>query len=120
MTVLTQRRVHQQSFRERVLEAYRKLCAICQLRHPQGEPIVPNGLALCQLHHAACDRHILGITPTLRVEVRLDILHEVDGPMLLHGLQGFQGAQIVTPRAAALKPRAEFLAERYELFRRAS
>jgi len=36
------------------------------------------------------------------------------------GLQGFQGVEIVTPRAAALKPRAEFLAERYELFRKAS
>jgi putative restriction endonuclease len=59
--------------------------------HPAG------WLALCKLHHAAFDRHILGITPALRVEVRLDILHEVDGPMLLHGLQGFQGAQIVTP-----------------------
>jgi len=52
--------------------------------------------------------------------VRLDILREADGPMLRHGLQGFQGAEIVTPRAAALKPRAEFLAERYELFRKAS
>jgi len=40
--------------------------------------------------------------------------------MLRHGLQGFQGVQIETPRAAALKPRAEFLAERYEIFRRAS
>ena len=40
--------------------------------------------------------------------------------MLRHGLQGFQGVVIETPRAAALKPRAEFLAERYELFRRAS
>jgi putative restriction endonuclease len=81
---------------------------------------VPNGLALCKLHHAAFDRHILGITPKLTVEVRLDILREADGPMLRHGLQGFQGAHIETPRAAALKPRAEFLAERYDLFRRAS
>lgn len=134
VTVMTQRRVHQQSFRERVLQAYQTQCAICQLRHeelleaahilpdghPQGEPIVPNGLALCMLHHAAFDRHILGITPQLRVEVRLDILREVDGPMLRHGLQGFQGVRIVTPHAVALKPRAEFLAERYDLFRRAS
>jgi len=74
----------------------------------------------CELHHAAFDRHILGITPQLRVEVRLDILREADGPMLRHGLQGFQGVEILTPRAAALKPKAEFLAERYELFRRAS
>ena len=40
--------------------------------------------------------------------------------MLRHGLQGFQGASIVTPRAAGLKPKPEFLAERYEMFRRAS
>ena len=56
----------------------------------------------------------------MSAEVRLDILREADGPMLRHGLQGFQGVQIETPRAAALKPRAEFLAERYEIFRRAS
>ena len=43
-----------------------------------------------------------------------------EGPMLRHGLQGFQGVEVATPRAVALKPRAEFLAERYELFRRAS
>ena len=134
VTVVTQRRVHQQSFRERVLQAYQTQCAICRLRHeelleaahilpdghPRGEPIVPNGLALCKLHHAAFDRNILGITPALRVEVRLDILGEADGPMLRHGLQGFQGARIVTPRAAGLKPKPEFLAERYEMFRRAS
>ena len=134
VTVVTQRRVHQQSFRERVLQAYQTQCAICRLRHeelleaahilpdghPRGEPIVPNGLALCKLHHAAFDRNILGITPALRVEVRLDILGEADGPMLRHGLQGFQGASIVTPRAAGLKPKPEFLAERYEMFRRAS
>lgn len=134
VTVVTQRRVHQHGFRERVLQAYRTQCAICRLRHdelleaahilpdghPLGEPIVPNGLALCKLHHAAFDRHILGITPGLRVEVRLDILREADGPMLRHGLQGFQGTEIATPRASALRPRAEFLAERYQLFRRAS
>jgi hypothetical protein len=40
--------------------------------------------------------------------------------MLRHGLQGFQGVEVATPRAVALKPRAKFLAERYELFRRAS
>jgi putative restriction endonuclease len=133
VTVVTQRRVHQQSFRERVLRAYQTQCAICRLRqdelleaahilpdgHPRGEPIVPNGLALCKLHHAAFDRHILGITPALTVEVRLDILREADGPMLRHGLQGFQGAHILVPRAAAMRPKAEFLEERYEMFRRA-
>ncbi len=134
VTAVTQRRVHQQGFRERVLQAYQTQCAICRLRHeelleaahilpdghPRGEPIVPNGLALCKLHHAAFDRHILGITPALTVEVRLDILREADGPMLQHGLQAVHGTSIVTPRSVLLRPRAEFLAERYEMFRRAS
>jgi len=134
VTVLTQRRLHQQGFRERVLRAYQEQCAICHLRHdelldaahilpdghPRGEPIVPNGLALCALHHAAFDRHILGIRPDFVVEVRVDILREEDGPMLQHGLQGFQGKTILRPRSRPLWPRSDFLAERYEEFRRAS
>lgn len=134
VTAVTQRRLHQESFRQRVLRAYQVQCAICRLRHaelleaahilpdghPKGEPVVPNGLALCKLHHAAFDRHILGIRPDLVVEVRLDILREVDGPMLKHGLQGFQGSRIVVPTPQRLKPNTEFLAERYSLFRQAA
>ena len=134
ITVLTQQRLHQQGFRERVLRAYQEQCAICRLHHdelldaahilpdghPKGEPIVPNGLALCALHHAAFDRNILGIRPDFIVEVRMDILREKDGPMLLHGLQGFQGKTILRPSSRALWPRADFLAERYEEFRQVS
>jgi putative restriction endonuclease len=133
-TVLTHQRLHQQGFRERVLRAYQEQCAICRLHHdelldaahilpdghPKGEPIVPNGLALCALHHAAFDRNILGIRPDFIVEVRMDILREKDGPMLLHGLQGFQGKTILRPSSRALWPRADFLAERYEEFRQVS
>ena len=46
--------------------------------HPRGAPIVPNGLALCTLHHAAFDRHVLGVRPDLKVEIRLDVLEEED------------------------------------------
>jgi putative restriction endonuclease len=134
VTVETQRRLHQQGFRERVLRSYQEQCAVCRLRHeelleaahivpdghPKGEPIVPNGLALCKLHHAAYDRNILGITPDRIVEIRLDILRESDGPMLQHGLQGFQGGRIHIPRSKHLWPRADLLAERYKTFRQAS
>ena len=134
VTVETQQRVHQRGFRERVLRAYQEQCAVCRLhheelleaahilsdKHPKGVPIVPNGLALCKLHHAAYDRNILGITPDRTVVIRLDILRESDGPMLQHGLQGFQGGKIHLPRAKQLWPRADLLAERYEAFRRAS
>lgn len=133
VTGLTLHRLHQQSFRIRVLRAYQETCAVCRLRqrelleashilpdtHPRGAPIVPNGIALCTLHHAAFDRHILGIRPDYVLEIRSDVLNEKDGPMLLHGLQGFQNARLHLPRHDLLRPNPDFLAERYELFRRA-
>jgi len=132
VTVL--RRLHQKTFQARVLEAYREQCALCRLRHRElldaahivpdseeaGEPVVSNGLALCKLHHAAFDREIIGIRPDLIVEVRGDVLEEVDGPMLRHGLQGFHGQRIHVPGRALEKPDPERLRERYERFRRAS
>jgi putative restriction endonuclease len=134
VTVSTQRRLHQQSFRMRVLEAYRQCCAVCRLRHtelleaahilpdghPRGEPWVSNGISLCKLHHAAFDAQILGIRPDLIVEIRKDILEESDGPLLIHGLKEWHNKELlVIPRAARFKPRAEFLEERFELFRKA-
>ena len=40
--------------------------------------------------------------------------------MLEHGLQGFHGGGVDVPRSGSLRPRREFLEERYELFRKAS
>jgi predicted restriction endonuclease len=70
--------------------------------------------SLCKLHHAAFDRYILGIRPDLVVDLRLDVLREADGPMLQHGLQGFQGVRIAVPHEARLQPNRDWLAERYE------
>lgn len=134
VTALVRRRMHQQSFRERVLQAYRLHCAVCRLKHyelleaahilpdnhPRGEPVVSNGLALCSLHHAAFDRNILGIRPDLVIEIRSNILEEIDGPMLVHGFQGFQSKQILIPRTSVHQPNRDSLAERYEIFRKAS
>lgn len=133
VTAVVRLRMHQRAFRERVLRAYQQCCAICRLRydhlleaahilpddHPLGEPVIPNGLALCTLHHAAFDSYIIGVTPDLEVKVRGDVLAEIDGPMLQHGLQGFQNRRIHVPRADNLKPHRDYLAERYDLFRRA-
>jgi putative restriction endonuclease len=133
LATLMTRRLHQSLFSVRVLDAYEETCAVCRLRHrelldaahiladkhPLGEPVVPNGLALCKLHHAAFDADILGVRPDLKIEVRHDILHEVDGPMLKVGLQGFDGQAITVPRHRALRPNVDFLAERYERFRKA-
>lgn len=131
---LVRTRMHQARFREAVLRAYQRSCAICRLRRRElvdaahivgdsegGEPVVPNGLALCKLHHAAFDRHILGVRPDLRVVVRRDILAEVDGPMLVHGLQGFHDAGLgLLPHRRQDRPSTDFLERRWEQFRSAS
>ena len=132
VTRVVQQRAHQATFRIRVIEAYRRHCAICRLRHrelleaahilpdghPLGEPVVPNGLALCSLHHGAFDAHILGVTPDFRIEIRADVLREKDGPMLIHGLQTFHGSTIELPGRKSAWPRREFLEQRYSLFRK--
>lgn len=113
--------------------AYQEKWAICRLRHPElleaahivpdrdprGEPTVTNGVSLCVLHHTAFDHHIVGIRPDYRIEIRNDILEETDGPMLKHGLQGFQDELIHRPHRRELWPRQDFLEERYERFRKA-
>lgn len=135
VTSLVRRRLHQRSFRERVLRAYRQQCAFCRLRHAElldaahivadteerGEPVVRNGVSLCKLHHAAFDALFLTVRPDdYRIEVRDDILHEEDGPMLLHGLQGLHGMLIQRPRRPDFRPDPELLANRYDRFRKAS
>ncbi|HET9948996.1 MAG TPA: HNH endonuclease [Longimicrobiales bacterium] len=133
VTRAVMQRLHQTHFRRRVLTAYRGQCAICRLkhlelldaahilpdRHPRGAPLVSNGLGLCKIHHSAYDSNIVGIDPDARVHVRSDILDEVDGPMLRHGLQELHGSRLVLPRQLADRPNRDFLAERFEAFRAA-
>lgn len=126
---LTKLRLHQPVFRARVLAAYERTCAVCRLKHVDlldaahilsdaegGQPVVRNGLALCKIHHAAYDRNIIGIRPEYTVEVRADVLLEVDGPMLLHGLQELHGASLTLPPRPANHPDRELLAARYAGF----
>jgi putative restriction endonuclease len=134
VTRTVQQRLHQKEFRERVLEAYRRHCAICRLKREPlleaahivadaealGAPVVPNGIALCTLHHAAFDAHLIAVRPDYRIELRRDVLEESDGPMLIHGLQGFHGQLIGVPGRESLQPSPTLLEARYELFRRAA
>jgi hypothetical protein len=63
----------------------------------------------------------MGIRPDLVVEIRKGILDESDGPLLIHGLKEWHNKKlIVIPHSPRLKPRADFLEERFEMFRKAS
>jgi putative restriction endonuclease len=132
-TVAVKRRLHQHRFRELVLGAYGSRCTMCRLGHTllldaahiipdhddRGLPEVPNGLALCKIHHTAFDAHIIGIAPDLKVHVREDILAEIDGPMLEYGLKRMHGTKIHVPRPEELRPNPDFLADRFNRFRAA-
>lgn len=130
---VVRRRVHQPMFRQRVLLAYSRQCALCRLRHAAlldaahikedsdgGEPIVPNGVAMCAIHHRAFDNAVLGIRPDYVIEIREDVLSEIDGPTLLHALQGLHSSKLVLPRSRPAWPAHDLLEERYERFRAAS
>lgn len=130
VTSRTRVRLHQRAFRERVLKAYRRECAFCRFRHeelldaahiirdadPEGEPVVSNGMSLCRLHHAAFDRHFVGVTPDYELRVRPDILEEEDGPTLVHGLQALEGARIGLPRSTSDRPDRALLERRWTEF----
>lgn len=134
LTSIVRTRLHQQSFRERVIAAYRSQCAFCRLRHlelldaahiipdsePEGRPTVDNGMALCKLHHTAYDRYFLGVTPDFQIIVRADILAESDGPILQHGLKEFHGARLILPGSKHDWPSREALAWKFERFEKAA
>ncbi|MCD4770049.1 MAG: HNH endonuclease [Bacteroidales bacterium] len=124
-------RLYQQTFREQVLEAYRNSCAICRLKHRElldaahiipdaegGKPYVSNGLSLCKIHHTAFDQNIIGISPDYLIHVRTDILEEIDGPMLKHGIQEMHNSNLIIPRSKSSQPNKDWLAQRYEKFLR--
>ena len=113
-----QARVHQPAFRARIMLAYEGQCSVCTLKHPElldaahiiedgqpgGDPVVTNGLSLCKIHHAAYDRQLLGITPDYTVKINSEILTEIDGPMLKHGIQEMNQRQLWVPRSAKDQP----------------
>jgi putative restriction endonuclease len=124
-------RLHQPIFRAQVIRAYSTQCAMCRLRHaelldaahiipdsmPNGQPVIPNGLSLCKIHHAAYDKNIIGVRPDLVIEVKASVLAEVDGPMLRHGIQEMAGQSLIVPRSKREQPDRARLDQRYSEFR---
>jgi putative restriction endonuclease len=130
ITSTIRQRLHQKSFRERVLEAYREQCAFCRLKHSElldaahiipdsdklGEPTVSNGLSLCKIHHAAFDSNFIGVSPDFKIIVREDIRWERDGPMLKYGIQQLHDKRIILPRNRKLWPDQARLETRFKKF----
>ena len=124
-------------FRHLVLRAYNQRCAVCgyDLRiggrllgldashikwHAYGGPdIVPNGLALCILHHKALDAGALGLERTDRQAVRILVSRELSGGDAgLNQLTEFRGNLLRKPQQADLAPASEFINwHRNEVFR---
>lgn len=127
-------RLHQASFREAVISAYNGRCALSGLPEQLlldaahiiadkderlGQPIVPNGIPLSKIHHAAFDAHLIGIDPDYRIHVSERLLRRKDGP-LLEALKGLDRGQIHLPGRLKDRPDRDRLAARYELFKEAA
>jgi len=133
LTSNIQLRLHQRSFRERVLLAYSNRCALCKIKHIElldaahiiadkedsGDPIVQNGLALCKIHHAAFDNHFIGINPDYIIKIRTDLLTETDGPMLKYGIQSLNNIKLILPNDKRNWPDRERLEFRFSAFLKA-
>lgn len=124
-------RLHQASFREAVITAYNGRCAVSRLpeqrlldaahivedQHEQlGQPIVPNGIPLSKIHHAAFDAHLIGIDPDYRLHVSNRLLSQNDGPML-DALKQIQGETLQLPVRRKDWPDRDRLAARFERFK---
>jgi len=84
--------------RPRTVEAIRRwACLGAAARLSRGVPTTPNGLALCKIHHAAYGQNTLGVSSDYKVSINREVLAEVDGPMLKHGLQEMHGRAITLP-----------------------
>jgi putative restriction endonuclease len=127
-------RLHQASFREAVITAYNGRCALSGLPEPLlldaahivtdkdeqlGQPVVPNGIPLSKIHHAAFDAHLIGIDPDYRLHVSERLLVKTDGPML-EALKRLDGGALHLPGRDKDRPDRDRLALRFDRFKAAA
>ncbi len=127
-------RYHQPIFRDRVIHAYEKRCAVCRLPFPElldaahiradsegGSTRISNGLSLCKIHHGAYDSNIMGISPDYIIEIKESVLATFDGPTLQFSLKEMHKESLrQIPSDKTSRPDRDLLAERFEKFQRAS
>ena len=131
---VVKQRLHQASFREAVISAYDGRCALSGLPEALlldaahiisdkdeifGQPVVPNGIPLSKIHHAAFDAHLIGIDPDYKLHVSDRIMVQKDGPML-EALKKLHGGMLCLPNRMRDRPDRDRLAERFDKFRAAA
>ena len=84
-----------------------------------GHPVIPNGIPLSKIHHAAFDAHLIGIDPDYRLHVSGRLLGQKDGP-LLETLKRLHGEAIHLPSRSKDRPDRDRLALRFERFKAAA
>lgn len=126
-----QQRLHQAAFRERVLDAYGRRCALTDLPEPRlidaahimsdgdelyGQPDVRNGICMSKLHHAAYDAGLIGIDTNMTIHVSKRLMLRHDGPMLELGLKALEGKPIRMPDDPLAMPDLSRLSARFQMF----
>jgi putative restriction endonuclease len=81
-----------------------------------GHPVIPNGIPLSKIHHAAFVPHLIGIDPDYRLHVSDRLLGRNDGPML-EVLKRLNGEAIHLPSRVKDRPDRDRLALRLERFK---
>jgi putative restriction endonuclease len=131
---LVKQRLHQASFRDAVIAAYKGRCALSGMPESLlldaahimadadeefGQPIVKNGIPLSKIHHAAFDAHLVGVDPDFRVHVSERLLVQKDGP-LLESMKRLHKGTLYLPARVQDRPDRDRLALRFEKFKAAA
>lgn len=120
-------RLHQADFRRNVLSAYRTRCAVCELRIRTlldgahiigdkvegGDPVIQNGLSLCNLHHRAFDQDILLVKSDYSIKVGREPIAPEDRAAI-RNIRDYEGKQLWLPRQDDLWPDRERLRKRFD------
>jgi putative restriction endonuclease len=127
-------RLHQATFREAVIGAYKGRCALSGLPEALlldaahivddgdnqfGQPVVPNGVPLSKIHHAAFDAHLIGIDPDFRIHVSKRLLSQEDGAML-EALKQLNQKKLLLPHRERDYPDQARLESRFKVFKASS
>lgn len=123
--VSVSRRLRNNDFRKRVLNAYVQRCAICgvQLKLIDAAHIVPvnhdqstdetrNGLALCALHHRAYDQALVTVNESYAVVFNESQADELDRLGLAGGVTRFREnlrSEILVPKVISERPHVEYI-----------